>query len=261
MPSLHRREIIVALSAVFATLCVLSSVSPAQGSFYSLATVHFDVKYQRGIGDSGAQKVADYLQNDYSYLSEKLKLDLRKKLEVRVYDTVGKYLTGTNQKRPWRGGIFWRGVLHLQPVQALVQRELFEQVLSFELAMALLEQTAGRGCPRWLREAFAVYHCGEMVNLAPPIGARLASFSDLDQDLQTYPNPPQREDVHYILGMTMKFFIEKYGEDKAMSVYKVFDGRTSLEDVFKKVFKQEFRTIERTWANYIASLTEEFKRK
>jgi hypothetical protein len=204
--------------------------------------------------------VADYLQNDYGYLSEKLGLDFKKKLEVRIYDSEGKYLTATNQKRPWRGAIYWRGVLHVQPVKTLLQKNIFEQSLSFELAMALLEQTAGKGCPRWLREAFAVYHSGVMERLSPPIGVKLASFSDLDQDLQTFPNPPQRDDVHYILGITLRYFIDRFGEDATLGVFKKFNGVTSLEIMFKQVFKQEFATLERNWANHIASQTETFKK-
>jgi hypothetical protein len=34
---------------------------------------------------------------------------------------------------------------------------------------------------------------------------------------------------------------------------------TPIEEVFKKAFNQEFLTIERTWANYIAAQTEPFK--
>ncbi len=248
------------MTSMVAAVCVLFSVARSQGSFYSLATVHFDVQYQREISDSDAQKVADYLQQDYSYLSEKLGIDFKKKLEVRIYGSEGKFLSSTNQKRPWRAAIYWRGVLHMQPVQALVTRNILEQSLSFELANALLEQTAGQGCPRWLRESFAVYHSGMMASLTPPIGVRLASFSDLDQDLQSYPNPPQIDDVRYILGLTMKFFVEEYGEEKTLGIYKMFNGSTSIEDLFKKAFKQELSTIERTWANYIAAGTDNFRK-
>ena len=144
----------------------------------------------------------------------------------------------------------------MQPVGALETRKIFEQALSYELALAILGQTSGKGCPHWLQDSYAVYHSGEMANYTPPIGTKLAAFSDLDQDIQQYPNPPQRNDVHYILGATMKFFVDQYGEAKAFGVFKVFNGMTSLEDVFKKHFKQEFRTIERTWTNFIFSQTE-----
>ena len=239
----------------------VNHVARAQETFSTISTVHISVEYQRGVTEAEAKKVADYLQNDYKFISNQLGLDLRKKLRVRIYDSIGKYLSKTKQRKPWRGAIYWRGVLHMQPVGALVARNIFEQSLSYELALAVLEQTSGKGCRRWLQEAYAVYHSGEMADLTPPIGTKLAAFSDLDQDIQEYPDPPQREDVHYILGMTMKFLVDQYGDAKAFGVFKVFNGMLSLETIFKKQFKQEFRTIERTWANFIDAQSESFKSK
>jgi len=240
---------------------LLSGQTRGQDVFSTVSTVHIDVSYQRGITEDAAKKVADFLQNEYQFVSNQLGLDLKKKLDVRIYDTVGKYLSKTNQVRSWRGAIYWRGVLHMQPVEALETRNIFEQALSYELSLAVLDQTSGKGCPRWLQESYAVYHSGEIANLTPPIGTKLSAFSDLDQDIQQYPTPPQRDDVHYILGATMKFFVEQYGEAKAFSVFKVFNGMMPLETVFKKQFKQEFMTIERTWANFVESQSEAFKNK
>lgn len=246
---------------VLCMLFIMRGPVLAQEPFSTVSTVHIDVQYQRGVTEEAAKKVADFLQNEYTFISDQLGLDLKKKLEVHIYDTVGKYLTKTNQRKPWRGAIYWRGVLHVQPVEALETRRIFEQALSYELAIAVLDQTSGKGCPRWLQDSYAVYHSGEMTNLTMPVGTKLSAFSDLDQDVQQYMNPPQRDDVHYILGATMKFFVEQYGEDKAFGVFKAFNGMTPLETVFKKQFKQEFRTIERTWTNFVDSQTESFRNK
>lgn len=260
MVAQYHLRLAMGIVGVLAMSFALRGVTSAQEAFSKIATVHIDVQYQRGVSQADAQRVADFLQKEYSAISDQVGVDLKKKLEVRIYDTIGKYLSKTNQRRPWRGAIYWRGELHMQPVGALETRHIFEQALLYELALAILDQTSGKGCPRWLQESYAVYHSGEMANLTPPIGTKLAAFSDLDQDIQEYPDPPQREDVHYILGATMKFFIEQYGEAKAFGVFKVFNGMTSIEQVFKKQFKQEFRTVERTWANFIESQAESFKK-
>ena len=254
-------RMVVGVVGVFCLSVALRGTVLAQETYAKVSTVHLDVEYQRGITEADAQKVADFLQNDYKFISDQLGLDLKKKLQVRIYDTMGKYLSKTNQRKPWRGAIYLRGILHMQPVEALEARKLFEQALSYELALAVLEQTSGKGCPRWLQESYAVYHSGEMANLTLPVGTKLAAFSDLDQDIQEYPTPPQRGDVHYILGITMKFFVDQYGETKAFGVFKVFNGMTPIETVFKKQFGQEFHTIERTWTNFVDSQSESFKSK
>ena len=248
------------LPIVCVCLVASSPFMDGQGNYLALATVAFDVNYQPGVTKEDAGKVADYLQKDYSYLSEKLGLEFKRKVEVRIYDGVGKFLSEANQKKPWRTVVYLRGVLHVQPVQALLQRNVFEQSLSYELARAVLDQAVDKGCPQWLREAYAVYHCGEMANLTPAYGARLESFGDLDQDIQEYPNPPQRNDVHYILGMTMKFLFERYGEDKVTGLFRSFDGKTPVETVFKKLFNEDFPRIEKAWSRNISSVTKTLKK-
>ncbi len=233
----------------------------AQPGFSSLTTVRFEVKYQRGITVEDAKKVADYLQADYDYLSKKLSLDLSHVLEVRIYDTRGKYLEATKQNKAWRPAIFLRGILHVQPVTDPAAQSTIEKGLSYELSVALLEQTAGNGVPRWLRESFAVYHSGMMPDLSPPVGTKVSAFADLDQDIQQYPVPPRRYDVQFLLGQTMKHFVEQFGEEKAFSIFKAFDGAHSIEETFQKHFGVEYASIEKTWSAYIASQTESFRKK
>jgi hypothetical protein len=61
-----------------------------QEAFSTISTVHIDVHYQRGVSEEDARKAADFLQEEYKYISDQLGLDLKKKLDVRIYDTVGK---------------------------------------------------------------------------------------------------------------------------------------------------------------------------
>jgi hypothetical protein len=231
----------------------------AQETFGTLSSAHFEVKYQRVIPQQDAKKVMDFLQAEYKSISADLGMDLKNKLEVRIYESVGKFLSESGLKRPWRGALYQRGILHLQPVSALVARKMFERSISYELALAFLDETSQKGCPRWLSESFAVYYCGEMSGMTPPVGARMSAFADLNQDIQEYQNPPQRDDVHYILGSTMTFLVQKYGERKAFRVYKEFDGVTTVDRVFKKVFEEDYSTIEKAWAKYITSRTSSFR--
>ncbi len=242
------------------TVLAVSFVS-GQPGFSTISSVHFAVKYQRGITESDARKVADYLESDYTYLTGKLGVSLVKPLEIRVYSSVGKYLEATNQKKPWRAAVFLHNMISMQPVQEVIKNKAFEKSLSYELALAMLDQTSGKGTPRWLREAFAVTHSGIMADLTPAVGTSINSFSDLDQDLQQYATPPQRDDVVFLLGQTYKFLSEKYGEEKAIGVYKAFDGVREIEDIFKAHFGEDFTAMEKQWSAYIAVHSEQFKKK
>lgn len=236
-------------------LCGLQSHGLAQAPFASITTAEFDIKYQRDVKEHDVRMLLDFLQNDRKTLTAQLGVSADKKIEVRVYETVGAFLSETGLKQPWRGAYFTRGVIHTQPITALVQRDILETSVTFELALAVLEPSAQKGCPRWLREAYAVYHSGEMSAVTPAVGVKLSSFADLDQDIQQYPNPPQRGDVHYILGLTMQFLIERYGEAKAFSVFKAFDGVKLVETVFKQTFEEEYKKLETAWASHIQQKT------
>jgi hypothetical protein len=242
---------LLALPALFA--------ARAQETFGTLNSAHFEVKYQRVIPQEDAKKVMDFLQAEYKSIGADLGMEPKAKVEVRIYESVGKFLSETGLKRPWRGAFYQRGTLHLQPVSALVARKIFEKSISYELVLAFLDETAQKGCPRWLAESFAVYYCGEMSGMTAPVGARMSAFADLNQDIQEYQNPPQRDDVHYILGSTMTFFVQKYGERRAFRVYREFDGVTTVDRVFKKVFEEDYAAIEKAWAKYIASRTSSFR--
>jgi hypothetical protein len=232
----------------------------AQDSFASINTVYFEIKYQSSVAEADVRKLADYLQEERKAITRKLGFDFNRKIEVRVYGSVGKFLAETGLKLPWRGAYYQRGMLHVQPLQALTQRKIFEPTLSFELSAAILEGAREKGCPQWLREAFAVYQSGELKNLTPPIGAKLASFADLNQDIQVYPNPPQRGDVHYMLGQTMIFLVQRFGDQRAFGVFKQFDGNSSIETIFKKHFGEDYLTIEKAWAKSMAAQTSPFRK-
>ncbi|HMK39181.1 MAG TPA: hypothetical protein VK569_07550 [Bacteroidota bacterium] len=244
-------------------LLLAGSLAPrilsAQDAFGTLTSAHFDVKYQRGVPQEDARKVMDFLQSEYKSLNADLGMEPKARIEVRIYESVGKFLEETTLKRAWRTAYYVRGTLHLQPLSAITQKKVFEKGIGYELALAFLEGSAQKGCPRWLVESFASYYSGETAGMTPPLGERLTAFSDLNQDIQEYPNPPQRDDVHYILSSTMTYFVQKYGEKRAFRLFREFDGTTGVDRVFKKVFEDEYTTIEKGWAKYIAARTASFK--
>ncbi len=223
----------------------------AQETFASIGSAFIEIKYQRSTPEKDVRELLEFLQRDRESIVAELGLESEWKITVKVYSTVGQFRTDAKVQENWREAIYSRGTLHVQPLELLVKEGTLERTMAYELALALLEDAWSLGCPQWLREAYAVYHSGMLEAMTPPVGVQHKSFADLDQDLQEYTSPPQLDDVHYILGQTMLFFIKSYGASKAFGVYAAFDGNQTVEEVFEKVFEEEYGVIEKRWASAI----------
>jgi hypothetical protein len=239
---------------VWGLLLLPSGAATSQEGFRDIVSVNVEVHYEPGVTEMQARTVADYLERDYDYLRKSVGLDLGRRLEVRIYDSPGRYRSAVQRERSSTGATYYRGVLHVQHPGVLEEKRILSQSLSYALAAALLDSAAAKGCPRWLVEAFAVYQSGETADLTPPARVAPAYFSDLDEDIQQYPDRPGRDDVHWFLGMTMRFFIDRFGEEKALGVFRGFDGKKSLEEVFKGSFDLDLAALEKAWSGYVASM-------
>lgn len=222
-----------------------------QPGFSTLSSVHFLVKFQRGIPQQDAERVAAYLEQDLEYLDQKLGITLFQPLEVRIYASTGKFVQEIHHGKPWEKARYQRGVLHLSPVKQLSENNTLEKVLSYELVRALLDSSIINGCPRWLAESFAVYHSGLMTELQGPSTFRITSFADLNQDIQQATTSQRLEDVHFLLGKTMSYLIQQYGEERALGLFRAFDGKTQVHNVFQKHLDQDYVLIEEVWLIYL----------
>jgi hypothetical protein len=245
----------IAVAAMAAALPVSPSPAAAQGGTATIKGDNVELIYPRDAKEHEVRNLLEFLQADRRAILTQLGLVSARTIQARTYESVGRYQSESGQKQAWRGAVYAKGVLHIQPIQALVQRSIYETSLAYEMAMVLLDAAAAKGCPRWLRESYAVHHSGVLPKLTPAVGASLASFADLDQDIQEHASPPGREDVQYVLGMTMKFFIDRYGAEKAYRLYRDFDGKTTVDGVFKRVLGEPYATVEGAWAEHIRSLS------
>ncbi len=225
------------------------SAGAAQATFSTLQSVHFDVRYLQGVREADAQQLAQFLESDYDSLKHQLGLEPSAKLLTRLYDTPGRFRQDINMARDVLPAMYVRGVLYvLVPVPA----EGLEPAMRYQLARYFLEQARQRSCPEWLQEAYAIYHSGRMRDLSPPGSVSYSAFADLSQEIQAATTPVERNDVDFVLGRTMQFFIEKYGQQRAFGIFKEFDGQLPVEKVFKKALGQEFQDIEKAWSKYVA---------
>ncbi len=251
----------IAVAALAALVPLLHVRLAAQGGTATVKGDKVDLVYPRDAKEDEVRNLLEFLQADRRTILSQLGLASERTVTARTYESVSRFQSEAGLKQPWRGALYAKGTLHIQPVQALIQRRIYETALAYEMAFLLLEPVAGKGCPRWLREAYAVHHSGVLPQLTPAVGANLASFADLDQDIQENPNPPGRDDVQYVLGTTMKFFIDRYGQEKTFQLFRDFDGKTPVGGVFKRVLGEEYSTIESAWAQHIRALSAPMPKK
>ncbi len=249
------------IAIMLSVMLLMRSSVHAQPGYSSLKSVHFEAKYQKGVTEEEAKMTLEYLESEHEYFVKTLGLELKKSLEVRLYGAVGPYLEQSKQSKPWRLAVYQKNVLHVQPLKELARQHMFEKCLSYELSLAVLEQARMQGCPRWMCEAFAVYHSGMITDLEAPMGMSISAFADVDQQLQQFAVPPRRDDVLYVVGQTMQYFVEKFGEDKALSLFAAFDGSQSTLNVFKAHFGRDMKEIEQSWSTEMNSRLKPFKRK
>lgn len=248
------------LVALIWVVLALNCTAGAQELYRTIQTPGLTIRYMNDIEELEARNAADFLQTEYESIVKELGFSPKDRIEVRIYDTVGRFLTESGLKKPWRGALYSRNVLHSQPIQALITRGIYEKSLSYELSRAVLNTAREKGCPVWLSEAYVSYRSGGFREMSAPVGARLSSFSDLTQDFQQHQDPPQRDDVQYMLAQTMNFFVIRYGEAKAIGLFKEFDGSRSVGAVFAEYLGSGYETVEKEWATYIATHSKSFKR-
>jgi len=236
----------------------LLPVSAARGQepFSEFQTPHLRVRHQPGITGEEARKVSDYLEEEHKYLQKILGMETAGRIEVRVYSTEQRFRAGTGLKHA-TDVVTLHSVLFVPPPGVLEQRGQFAQSLSLALSTAFLEPSLNNGAPLWLVHSFAVYQSGKIPDMRMPVGWPVQYFSDLDQEIRAYGDGGPDERLEYFLGMTMKYFVDSFGEEKAFGLFRRFDGRTPVEQVFSEALGKEYPEVERSWAASMANLIDD----
>ncbi len=215
-----------------------------------LNSPHFQIKYESRNAKSEVKRLADQLEGDYSFLSQKLGLKLKDRLNVYVYATVERFMQSTNAK-DWTGGVYFKGALHFQPLGTLKTKENLTLVASLTGYQAVLENLLNRNTPQWLKRSFIVYYSGRFEHLTPPGSTRMRLFSDFEEDLQLVNSPTDQDVVDYLLGLTIKFFVTTYSEKKVVELLKLFSGESPIEQTFERALGAKFDDVQSRWARYI----------
>jgi hypothetical protein len=216
-----------------------------------MMTDHFIIKYENGVAQGDVQTVADILEMSYATLTSRRQMPLRQnRIDVSIHASTPHYVQSAKVK--WfMGGIYRDNTIHLQPPAVLQKRGILETTLTHELVHALLDDASHHGLPLWLNESAAVYFSGEMNRLKIPASLGVSRFHDLEKRIRTARSKSELDKTYYLLGLTMKFFIEEYGESKVQAVLSSFQQPQVIENVFNYTLGEDYQTVERKWLQHV----------
>lgn len=112
---------------------------------------------------------------------------LRRPIQIVIHATTADFIAATGLSG-WSTGAARGDSIHLQPLDILRKRRIFETTLRHELAHAVVEEIGKGGTPRWLAEGLAIHFAGEASTLPEMGAAAKLSRAAIEEALKT-PKP------------------------------------------------------------------------
>lgn len=223
-----------------------------QKNFEVLKSKNFIIKYEQGISQTQVSPVMSDLELQFKNWNKRLGLVPTKAggIEVRIYKNENRYFreSGSFLKEE---GFYSKGIIHLTLPSTLDKNGNRMNVLSCVVALSLLSAANDNGCPAWLTEAFGIYAGGDLGKYGMPLQVRTSNFRDMQQEFTQVRKEKDMINFYAKLAEVMKFLNDRYGTQKVDSLFIVFDGIKTFEQVFEQVFSEKFDKIEKAWGEAI----------
>lgn len=171
--------------------------SPPADSFSS---DHFRLRVARGGLNRSPEGVLRTLEGSMRDIRSRLEqagipFPLRRPIEIVIHATTADFISATGLSG-WSAGAARGDSIHLQPLDILRKRRIFETTLRHELAHVVIEEIGRGRAPRWLAEGLAIHFAGEAATL-PGLGAAAKlSRAGIEEALKT-PKPYREMRVLY----------------------------------------------------------------
>ncbi len=225
----------------------LSQVVPAD----TFSTPHFRIMYERGISIENIRAVADDIELIFGDFNAKVMLRLPKEIPT----VLGASFVGLMRRISGRiesPAFYSHDTLYIVSWNdAGIARERMLPILRFAIAYSILDRGSVHGTPRWLTYGYALRYANIELPLTPPPVAYMRSFDDFTEEGQQSNNPKEIGDYNYLLLKTLDFLINRYGEQKFISLFMAIPSDKTLEEGFEKTFGEKYRDIEKAWRVYI----------
>lgn len=153
----------------------------------------------------------------------------------------------------WLSSVYQNGVIYLQPVRVLHERGILTDVIRHEIAHRLLDLATAGNCPRWLSEALAIYHSGEIAHLKPQHRRDpILTFAEFDEALRQVRSQGELEALYFQLYRVGRFFEDSYGSEKISALLHQLREKKSWEDVCQAGLGISAPHVQRQWQDSLA---------
>jgi len=196
-----------------------------------------------------AQAVLDFVVAHRRDLSQKFPIARRTQIEIIIPASTSEFCQLTAAPW-WQSSIYRDGAIYLQPVRILRERGILETTLRHELVHRLIDVTTHGNCPRWLTEALAIYHSGEIAHLRPVRQQQdgdCLKWACLDERLESTNTREDLERLYYQLYRLARYLMESYGEAQIRTLLARLGEKQTLAAACREAILASPAEIERRW--------------
>ncbi|MDI6767542.1 MAG: hypothetical protein QME52_12035 [Bacteroidota bacterium] len=213
--------------------------------YKTYTTSNFNLRYEKTIPIKEIEEIGKICESKYNHYRNNLGTSLGSKSEIFILNTVGRF-RAESQSRVFDDGDYRAGKFYLLYSGDPTHKENLPFVISRMIVKALLEKNPT--CPEWLAEAYSLYAENDLLRYGKPARVNIASLNDLTEDYNRATSKKDIKELYAKLAFTIKFLVNRYGENKVEMMLKKFKSSSTLEEVFEASFNENFTEIERAWA-------------
>ena len=216
-----------------------------------LSENNITIKFEASRPESEAAAVMQIAQAARKELTEKYNLSLAM-IDFALFSTTYDFCQQTRSPW-WLSSVYQNGVIYLQPVRVLHERGILADVIRHEVAHRLLDLATAGNCPRWLSEALAIYHSGEIAHLKPQHRRNpILTFAEFDEALRQVRSQGELEAIYFQLYRVGRFLEDSYGSEKISALLQQLHEKKSWEESCPLALGSSAAQVQRQWQDSLA---------
>lgn len=180
------------------------------------------------------------------------KLTYPKSVEIWVSATTYEFCRITG--RPWwQASVYRSRIIYLQPLRVLRERGSLATTLRHELMHQLVQELSKGNSPRWLSEALAIYHSGEIAWLKPArqkVKPAALQWRQLEKRLERTAAQAEAMQLYFQLYFLGQFLEKNFAMKKTGLLLQSLGEQKPFAQACREHWGKEAAAIEKNWMQY-----------